>query len=721
MTQKRVQLSIEGMTCVSCARGIERSLKSLSGVLEVYVNFATSQADVVFDADEIPEESLIQAVHKAGYHADIKAESEIPDVKEIEEKRSFQEFLIAALLTAPLLIQMLGGFIGLTGKMPDWLELCLASIVQFWCGRRFYVSSYYALRTGSANMDVLIALGTSAAYFFSLCVLLFNLYSPMYFESSATIITLILLGRWLENLTKGKTSDAIERLLKLRPKSAHLYKEGEWVDVPIEDLKTGDIFMVRPGENMPVDGLVLDGESVIDEALLTGESLPVLKRPESKVFAGTSNHNGVLKVRATQVGLNTVLANMVRLVQQAQNSKAPIQKLADQISEVFVPIVVAISLVTWLGWLLAGATFSVALINAVAVLVIACPCALGLATPTVIMVASGKAAEMGILFKEAGALQQAQKMDVLIFDKTGTLTRGKPVVKEIIPSGSNSSEDVLKIAAALEHNSKHPLAEAIVEAVKSYSIPSEPTTDFQSWPGKGIAANKRGKHYMLGSTRFAEENGITLNSMQIESLEAKGCTVSVVWSEKEVLGYVAIADQLREHSDKAIQILNEMGIYTVMLTGDDKRTASAIAKQVGIKEYYAEVLPENKAAKVQELKAQGKIVGMVGDGVNDAPALAAANVGIAIDTGSDVAIESADIMLVGSDMLGVIRAILLSKEMFRKIRQNLFLAFIYNILAIPLAALGFLNPIIAAAAMAMSSICVTGNALLLHKWEPRDL
>lgn len=720
MAQKSVDLNIEGMSCVSCAQSITKALKDVKGVSTAKVNFATSQAQIVYDDEMIPEQALLDAVHRSGYHAELFQNGSSNHRHEVEEGKAFQEFLIAALLSLPLFLQMLGMLFGMTETLPEWIEFILATAVQFWCGWKFYVSTYHALKTTNANMDVLIALGTSAAYFFSVFVFALNLQEPLYFESSATIITLILLGRWLETRSKGKASEAIEKLLKLQPKTAKVERAGNFFEIPIEEIKIGDLFLVRPGENIPVDGEVIEGQSTVNESMLTGESFPVFKDKGVKVYAATTNLNGALKAKATQVGSETVLSAIIRLVQQAQNSKAPIQKLADKVSEIFVPVVMAISAATLLGWLMLGVSFSTSLINAVSVLVIACPCALGLATPTVVLVASGKAAEMGILFKEASALQQAQKVDSLVFDKTGTLTEGNPTVHQVVPQENYQTHDVLQIAASLEHNSTHPLAQAILSAAKEQGIPIEPSIHFESFPGKGISAEKRGKRYYLGSSRFAQERGAIVNASLMESAETKGSTVCIVWNNEEIVGYLFIADKLRKNSALAIQTLNKMGIYTAMLTGDDRKTAAAIAKQVGIKEYYAEVLPEYKAERVQELKKMGKVVGMVGDGINDAPALAAADVGIAIESGSDIAIEAADLTLIGGDLFSVVKAIQLSKIMFRKIKQNLFFAFIYNSVGIPIAALGLLNPIIAAAAMALSSLCVVTNALLLKNWKPHS-
>lgn len=720
MKHEIVELTIEGMSCASCVQNIQSTLQNLPGVSQASVNFATNKASVSFDSDLITQKDLINAIQNTGYYAEVSSDNmtEHHHLKN-SDQIAFKEFLLSFVLSLPLFLQMIGMLIGYPEYLPSWMALILASAVQFWCGWRFYVSSYHSLMAGTANMDVLIALGTTAAYLYSFIVFLFDLPLPNYFETSATIITLILLGSWLESKSRARASSAIEKLIKMQPKKARVKRGEQFIDLPIEEIKPGDIFLVRPGENIPVDGEVIEGDSTVNESLLTGESMPVQKKPKDSLFTATTNVNGILQGKALRVGSETVLAGMVRLVQQAQNSKAPIQKLADSVSAVFVPIVLVISAITFIGWLIAGYTLSDSLISAVAVLVIACPCALGLATPIVILVASGRAAELGILFKEAGAIEEAQKLDSMIFDKTGTLTLGKPSVKQVISYENHSEEGVMTIAAALEHNSKHPLAEAILDYAKSKGIPIEPTTQFESYPGKGVSAEKRGQTYFLGSTRFAIERGLKPNLKPLEELETEGNTICLIWKEK-LIGALAIKDAVRPQSKRAISELNAMDIYTIMITGDNRKTASAVARELHIKEFYSEVLPAGKAERVYQLKSMGRKVGMVGDGINDAPSLAAAHVGFAIDTGSDIAIEASDVTLVGSDLLGVVRAIQLSKAAFRKIKQNLFFAFIYNILGIPLAAFGLLNPVIAAAAMAASSLCVVGNALTLKKWKEEN-
>jgi Cu+-exporting ATPase len=719
-----VQLQISGMTCAACSGRIEKALDKLPGV-SASVNLATEIANISLSPGAATVDNLIAAVAKAGYGA-----TEISEASRAEEKTrklaayhaELRMFWISAVLTLPMVLEMVpmlwgdhGGF------LPRWLQMLLATPVQFWVGKRFYIAAWNALRGGGANMDVLIALGTSMAYFFSAVVTLLALDQHVYFEASAAIITLVLLGKLMEARAKGKTSAAIEELIKLQPKTARVERNGEIVEVEANTLKVGDIFIVRPGENLPVDGVVIEGASDVNEAMLTGESLPVAKRVGVKVYAATSNQQGLLRCRATSVGAHTQLAAIIHLVEEAQGSKAPIQRLADVISGIFVPVVVVISLltliVTW--WLTSD--FVPALINAVAVLVIACPCALGLATPTAIMVGTGRGAQAGVLVKNAAALEQAEKIQVLIVDKTGTLTEGKPAVTDIVPLEAITEEALMQVAATLEQGSEHPLAKAVMERAAAMDIRPQAMSDFSAITGSGIAARVDGVEYILGSPRFLLERGAEVDE-SIADLQAEGKTVvgvAILSTETpKVLGYLAIADRLRGTSAQAVKRLQSMGIEVVMLTGDNAATASAIALQAGITAYRAEVLPQDKAAEVLKMKAEGRFTGMVGDGINDAPALAAADVSFAIGAGSDVAIEAADITLMRDDLMSVADAISLSRATLGKIRQNLFFAFIYNVLGIPLAAIGLLNPVIAGAAMAMSSVSVVSNSLLLKRWRP---
>ncbi|MCX7184301.1 MAG: heavy metal translocating P-type ATPase [Nitrosospira sp.] len=719
-----VQLQISDMTCATCSNRIEKALNKLPGV-SATVNLATETARASFNPGMVTVDELIAAVVRAGYGA-----SEISDASRAEEKArrlaayqaELRMFWIAAILTLPLVLQMGAMFSGMhEDLLPRWLQWLLATPVQFWVGKRFYVAAWHTLRGGSANMDVLIALGTSMAYFFSAVVTLLTLQQHVYFEASAAIITLVLLGKLMEARAKGKTSAAIEELIKLQPKTARVERNGEIIEVDAGSLVLGDIFIVRPGENLPVDGVVIEGASSVNEAMLTGESLPVGKQMGAKVYAATMNQQGLLKCRATGVGTHTQLAAIIHLVEQAQGSKAPIQRMADTISAVFVPVVVAISALTLvLTWWLAG-DFVTALINAVAVLVIACPCALGLATPTAIMVGTGRGAQTGVLVKNAAALEHAEKIQVLIVDKTGTLTEGKPAVTDIVAAGSTTEHDLLQVAVTLEQGSEHPLAKAVLERAASMNIRPDAVSDFSAIAGSGITARIDGTEYLLGSPRFLSSRGAAIDDARIAALQAAGKTViavaAVTDDVPEVLGYLAIADRLRSTSAQAVKRLQAMGIEVVMLTGDNPATAAAIARQAGITSYRAEVLPQDKAAAVEKMKASGKFTGMVGDGINDAPALAAADVSFAIGAGSDVAIEAADITLMRDDLMSAADAISLSRATLSKIRQNLFFAFIYNALGIPLAAIGLLNPVIAGAAMAMSSVSVVSNSLLLKRWQ----
>ncbi len=720
-----VQLQLHKMTCAACAGHIEKALNKLPGVTAT-VNVATETAKVNFIPGLATIDNLIDAVINAGYDA-----SEISESNHAEEKArrlaayqvELRLFWISSALTLPLVLQMGAMFSGHDMDMlPRWLQWLLATPVQFWIGRRFYIGGWHSLRGGGANMDVLVALGTSLAYFFSATVTAFALLDQhVYFEASAAIITLVLLGKLMEAHAKGKTSEAIEALIRLQPKTARIERDGEILEVPASSLQVNDIFIVRPGENLPVDGVVIEGTSSINESMLTGESLPVSKQVGAKVFAATLNQQGLLKCRATSVGAHTQLAAIIHLVEEAQGSKAPIQRLADTISGIFVPIVVAISVLTLgINWWLTH-DFVSALINAVAVLVIACPCALGLATPTAIMVGTGRGAQVGVLVKNAAALENAEKIQTLIVDKTGTLTEGKPEVTDIVPIEPINAQELLQIAASLEQGSEHPLARAVLDSAQKMQLPLQSIDDFSAITGSGITARMNGTQYLLGSPKFLTQQGATVDEQQITALQAEGKTVIGIAStsdnNSQILGYLTIADRLRDTSLKAIERLQSMGIEVVMLTGDNAVTAAAIAKRTGITQYRAEVLPQDKAAEVMKLKAGGKFTAMVGDGINDAPALAAADVSFAIGAGSDVAIEAADITLIRNDLMSVADAISLSRATLRKIRQNLFFAFVYNTLGIPLAAIGMLNPVIAGAAMAMSSVSVVSNSLLLKRWK----
>ncbi|WP_287369156.1 copper-translocating P-type ATPase, partial [Thauera sp.] len=638
----------------------------------------------------------------------------------------------AAVLSLPLAAQMPAMFGLWPGGevhhdlVPRWLQLLLATPVQFWIGARFYRGAWASLRGGGANMDVLVALGTSMAYFYSLVVTLANRHDlHVYFEASAMIITLVLLGKLMEARAKARTTAALDALLRLQPKMARVERDGELVEVPVESLQPGDLFVLRPGDAVPVDGVVEQGESAVNEAMLTGESLPIDKQAGDTVFAATLNGNGLLRCRATGVGAQTLLAGIIRLVEQAQGSKAPVQRLADRIAAVFVPVVVAIALLTFAGWWLASGDFQQALINAVAVLVIACPCALGLATPTAIMVGTGQGARAGMLVKNAEALELAERIGVLAVDKTGTLTEGLPAVTDVVPAADWTRERLLAVAAALEQGSGHPIATAIVAAACADAIDLPATEAVNAVGGMGIEGRIRGEAgvqaVLLGSPRFLLERGIGLAEAVSDDLAAAGKTLVAVAVDGVFAGLIGVADRVREDSAAAVARLQAKGVRVVMLTGDHPATAEAIARHTGITDWRAGVLPGDKAAAVEALRQAGDDkplrVGMAGDGINDAPALAAADVSFAIGVGADVAVEAADITLVRNSLHGVADAIDLSRATLSKIRQNLFFAFIYNVLGIPLAAAGMLNPVIAGAAMAMSSVSVVSNSLLLRRWR----
>ncbi|MCW5604197.1 MAG: copper-translocating P-type ATPase [Burkholderiales bacterium] len=718
-SDRSTDLAISGMTCAACAARIEKVLNRLPGV-EANVNFATEKARVRHPGS-VDVEALVAAVRKAGYDARITAGMDRAREKARQaaaDRREHMLFWIAAVLTLPFLVQMVFMFTGDTHDLlPHWLQFALATPVQLWIGRRFYVGAWHALRGGGANMDVLVALGTSMAYLYSTAVLVFGLPHHVYFEASAMIITLVLMGKLLEARARLKTAEAIEALVRLQPRTARVERGDRIVETDVAEVRVGDVFIVRPGESVPVDGIVIDGASSIDESMLTGESLPVAKAPGGRVYAATLNQQGLLKCRATGVGADTALAAIIRLVEEAQGSKAPIQRLADAISGVFVPVVVAVSVVTLAAWWWLSGDFTSALINAVAVLVIACPCALGLATPTAIMVGTGAGARAGVLIRNAAALEHAGRIDVLIVDKTGTLTEGRPVVTDVVAAAAEGEAGLMRVAGTLEAGSEHPLARAILERARATGIAPAVASGFHAVPGKGVEAQVDGETAILGSPAFAAERGIAFDVQRVSALQSEGKTVIVVARQDTALGLVAIADTLRPTSRAAVDHLKTMGLRVIMLTGDNRLAAQHIARQAGISEFEAEVLPGDKSRHVETLRQSGRKVGMVGDGVNDAPALAAADVSFAIGTGSDVAIHAADVTLMRGDLLGVADAINLSQRTLSKIRQNLFFAFIYNVLGIPLAAAGMLNPVIAGAAMALSSVSVVSNSLLLKRWK----
>ena len=717
-----VDLRIGGMTCAACASRIETALNRLPGV-SANVNLATEHARVRFAEGAVAAQRLIAVVERAGYSAELVLETDLAADKarrEAQYRREVKLLWISAALSAPLVAQMGWMFAGQHADLlPRWLQLALATPVQFWIGRRFYVGAWHALRGGGANMDVLVALGTSAAYFYSAIVTLFGLDAQhVYFEAGAVIITLVLLGKVLEARAKGRASAAIEQLVRLQPRQARIERDGQLADVDVIDVVVGDVFLVRPGERVPVDGEVLEGRSSVDESMLTGESVPVSKEPHARVFAATQNGTGLLKCRAMRVGAHTQLAEIIRLVGEAQGSKAPIQRLADRISGFFVPVVLVLAAATLVLWWLSTGEFTVALINAVSVLVIACPCALGLATPTAIMVGTGRGAQSGILVRDAAALERAEKIQTLVVDKTGTLTEGRPAVTAVVAADDLVPGELLALAAGLEQGSEHPLAGAVLRKATELSITPATASGLRAHPGQGIEGEVQGRTLALGTPAWMAARGLTVNAHVVDQLAAEGQTVVALADDARILGYLGIADRLRDTSTGAVSRLHATGVELVMLTGDNAVTAQAIARQLGITRWKAGVLPQDKAAEVLRLKTAGKCVGMAGDGINDAPALAAADVSFAFASGSDIAIEAADVTLMRNDLASVVDAISLSRATLSRIRQNLFFAFGYNALGIPLAALGWLSPIIAGAAMAMSSVSVVTNSLLLRRWKP---
>ncbi len=726
----RVELKITGMSCAACSAKIEKRLGKMEGVSAAAVNLATEKANVEFDPSIVKVSDIINVVGNLGYQAekieDISQDREKAQ-REKEIKKLRNELITSAVLSSPLILAMVLSLLKLDVAFlhNQYFQLVIATPVQFIIGWRFYKNAYHALKAKSANMDVLIAMGTSAAYFFSIYNAFFVPEKPgvmmkeLYFEAGAVIITLILLGKYFEAVAKGKTSEAIKKLMGLQAKTARVVHNGAEEDIPVEEVEVGYIVVVRPGEKIPVDGKIIEGNSSIDESMLTGESLPVEKKVGDPVIGATINKFGTFKFEATKIGKDTALSQIIKMVEDAQGSKAPIQKIADQVSGIFVPVVIGIALLTFLIWYFAAGDFTAAIVSAVSVLVIACPCALGLATPTAIMVGTGKGAENGILIKGGEHLERAYKLNSIVLDKTGTITKGKPEVTDIIPLNRQDKEELLKIAAIAEKNSEHPLGAAIYERGKA-DFGNIPDPDgFEAIPGRGIKAIIGDKEVYIGTRKLLNEKGIETNNIEntITGLEDEGKTAMLMAIDNKIEAVVAVADTVKENSREAIEDLLKMGIEVYMLTGDNKRTAAAIAKQVGIKNVLAEVLPENKAEEVEKLKKQGKIVGMVGDGINDAPALATADIGMAIGTGTDVAIEAADITLMRGDLRSIPTAIKLSKKTMKKIKQNLFWAFIYNIIGIPFAALGLLSPIIAGGAMAFSSVSVVTNSLSLKRFK----
>jgi len=732
-------LQITGMTCAACSSRVERQLKKKAGVILVNVNLATEQARVQYDTDVLSAEDLINTVVKAGYGANKANQVSLEEQEARKEKELKQlkvELIISIVISAPLIAAMLLSFLGIHNGLTSILhnevfQLIVATPVQFIIGRRFYISAYHAIKNKSPNMDVLVVLGTTAAYLLSIYngfiaeeTAVYMGMKDIYFESSVTIITLILLGKYMEANAKGKTSGAIKKLMGLQAKTARVIRDGKEQDIPVETVYPKDIILVRPGEKIPVDGIIIEGNSSVDESMLTGESIPVDKKPGDAVTGATINKQGAFKFEATKVGSETALSQIVRMVEEAQGSKASIQKIADKISGIFVPAVIICAMITLVIWLIVSGNFSESLIHAVAVLVIACPCALGLATPTAIMVGTGVGAGQGILIKGGEYLELACKVETVVLDKTGTITEGKPALTDTVSLGSLSEEALMKYAAAAEMNSEHPLGEAIYSYGKERISVLPEVTDFKSITGKGVSGLIDGHKIHVGTRLLMADinaQGIDDEIMEeiLKRLEGDGKTAMILAVDHKAEGVIAVADVVKESSKAAIRQLNDMGIEVYMMTGDNRRTAEAIARQVGITNVLAEVLPEDKAAHVEALKKQGKIVAMVGDGINDAPALAVADVGMAIGTGTDVAMEASDITLMRGDLRSIGTALDLSKKTMRKIKQNLFWAFIYNSIGIPFAAIGLLSPVIAGGAMAFSSVSVVTNSLSLRRFKNR--
>ena len=749
---QETSFDVSGMNCASCVGRVEKALKKVPGVLDVNVNLATEKVTVRYLASEAGLRDFARAVERAGYGV-VWSEEDVAteDAHQREYEKLRGNFLVAAALTALILIGSLPHMFGFMLSVPmAWLNaglLVLATPVQFWAGWRFYEGAWGALKHGQANMNTLVAVGTSAAFLYSavatLAPQLFAGRADVYFDTSALIITLILLGRLLEARAKGRTSEAIKKLAGLQAKTACVVRGDGEVDIPIEDVSVGDVVVVRPGEKVPVDGRVVFGESAVDESMITGESVPATKRPGDEVIGATVNASGSFHFRATKVGKDTALSQIISMVEEAQGSKAPIQRLADRISGVFVPVVMVLATLTLFVWWILGPepAFTHALLNFVAVLIIACPCAMGLATPTSIMVGTGKGAESGILIKGGEALEGSYKLDTIVLDKTGTLTKGKPELTDVVASDGLSEDELLRLVASAERGSEHPLGAAVVEGARRRGIALAEAENFSAVAGGGIRAQVDGHSVLVGNSRFLSEAGVPGDGSGLagpgEELATDGRTPMFVVVDGRPTGLVAVADTVKEESREAVERIHALGLEVVMMTGDNRWTAEAIARELGVDRVLAEVLPGDKADEVKRLQAEGKRVGMVGDGINDAPALAQSDVGIAIGTGADVAMEAADLTLISGDVRGAVRAIKLSKATVRNIKQNLFWAFAYNVLLIPVAAgvlypffaggtvpdllrpflgeYGFLNPVLDAAAMALSSVTVLGNALRLRR------
>ena len=748
---ERIDLPITGMTCAACASRIERTLTRTPGVHKAGVNYATARATVEFDPTVTDVRRLIDRVKDIGYDAVfVEPSASIDDAQATARDEEYTDlqrrFTVAALLSTPVLVMAMshGNVALLSGRWTSWLELVLTTPVVVYCGAQFYRGAWAAFRHRAADMNTLIALGTGAAYTYSVIATLAPsrfatpmrsagggaMTTPVYFEAASVIIALILLGRMLEARAKGQTGDAIRRLIGLQPKTARVVRGGREVDIPVEDVMLGDSVRVRPGERIPVDGKVTDGASSVDESMLTGESLPVEKQAGDLVFGATVNATGSFRFTATRVGKDTALQQIVKLVQDAQGSKAPIARLADVISAIFTPIVLCVAVATFVAWFLVmppETRFTMAFVNAIGVLVIACPCALGLATPTAVMVGTGKGAERGILIKGGEALETAHKLTTIVLDKTGTITSGKPTLTDIIVAPGFREEELLSLVASAEQGSEHPIGAAIVAGAKARGLTLARVGGFNTTAGRGIEATIDGRAVLLGNAKLLADHGVDVSGLEarVDRLAADGKTPVFASLDGRLAGVVAVADEVRPESADAIRVMKAMGLEVVMITGDNRRTADAVARQIGVDRVFAEVLPADKRRHVSELQAAGRIVGMVGDGINDAPALAQADVGIAIGTGTDVAIEASDITLLRGDLRAVVSAIELSQATIRTVKQNLFWAFIYNVIGIPVAAgilypaTGWLmSPVIASAAMSISSVSVVTNSLRLRRFRP---
>ncbi|QHI96187.1 heavy metal translocating P-type ATPase [Aristophania vespae] len=715
-----MDFTIDGMSCAACARRLERVLNNLDHV-EASVNFAASQAQIrAQKGKSLPKiEVIVKAIKDAGFEGQPSQQIRQEDIQKRFSDHYHgvvRDFLIALFCTLPLMLMMLPG---LHHILPRWSQFLLASIVQFWCARRFYRQAWASLRNKAANMDVLVVLGTLTAYISSALIMFLGSSQSIYFDTSTMIITLILLGRLLEMRARHQAGAGIESLLKLQPRIAHKEYNNEVIECSIDDLRVGDHLIVRPGEAIPVDGIILSGESEIDESFLTGEAFPVLRKKDDKIYAATLNGNGILRFRATEIGAQTTLSRITRLVEQAQGSKANIQRLADRVSAIFVPVVLAIALITFIGnWILLS-SLSHALIRTVSVLVVACPCALGLATPAALMVGTARGARAGILFRDAQALERSRHITTMVFDKTGTLTQGKPSLTDIVTIDGSDKETILSLSYALEKDSEHPFAEAVRHDVKEKNISPVELDKVQAVPGKGIKAlSKAGETILLGTPLFLSEHNIELPEKDFKKLEEKAQSVVILAKNSKAIGFLCFEDELRPESHYVIETLLKSHIEPVILTGDQDIVARSVAQKLGIEKVFASILPDQKAREITRLRDENHIVAMVGDGINDAPALAAAHLSFAMGSGAAAALESADIVLVKNGLNTLLDALSLSKATLSRIKQNLFFAFIYNVLSLPLAAFGYLTPVLAASLMALSSVSVVCNALWLNRWSP---